>query len=267
MVVGSVVTLLSCRVRGYTNFGVVDLVWGERANFLWLGLLDAAGATTAVIFFWVLVPARSDTLLNFVKDYPYLFWPGLGAIGPLVAAGLLRRTPAAVTVPAPGRPGEKAGLYEIRRAISREIYDTAEHLSRLWRITRNDWVFVIAKKRHADGSLSFDELREFVESRHRRQRRRFPLPRHWKRLIDERATWVTEQDPSDCTLRLAQAALRAGFVSEVAQACRIKLTEFRFDAVYQAPGQEMVALQSGSPVAGIEQLGAFEELEADPQEL
>ena len=238
--VGIVVTLLSCRVRGFRRFGYWNLMVVEFDAFFWIAVIDAVGAAASVLAYWFIVPARAQVLLDGTRDVPYLVWPLIGALGPLVAVGILKQLPQSLRVTLSHR-ARNVPLRSLRRAFAMEIYSTADHLSQVWYGTRDDWLRGKVRALHRDGLIMFDDLVAAIERRNKRDRQGAPLPKHWRSFVAERSTWITDVDPNDCTLRLVDSALRCGHAYAVAEACRIRLTDFNFAEVYD-PG-------TGKPVA------------------
>ncbi len=170
---GVVWTLLFCRLKGFDRFRYRDLFRNQRGSFLWLGALDASGFLIAAILLWLIWPARLQQVLGATTSAPYIFWPLLGLLGPPVMTGTLRQLPARLRVHLPAQAGEiESGLYELRKSLSSEIYETAEQLTEAWKRTRNDWVNGEARRKHAAGEIRFDELRSLIERAHGRSRRR-----------------------------------------------------------------------------------------------
>ena len=51
-------------------------------------------------------------------------------------------------------------------------------------------------------------------------------------MANRARAWDGPSDPGDATLRLVASALRAGYANQVAEACRVLITDFRFKDVY-----------------------------------
>ena len=157
---------------------------------------------------------------------PAIAWVVLGALGPLVSAGIIDRLPLRAAADIAWRNERGRHPEDDERTLVSDARYQASHriLLALYEDTRvrevTEYHRLRGEARHLidAGRLHFDDVER--EIRLFAIQWRWDMPHQLAQAFSARSTWPTDEDPGRETAKLVDAALLFGFARPVSVACR-----------------------------------------------
>lgn len=192
------------------------------AEVLTIGIFDVLGGIICaggVVIFGI---TRPPALVSGFDSSPVLAWLGVGALGPLVSAGVLDRLPLRTVADHTNRGSQQALgsvfselRFQATQRVLERLYEEVEFAEGVQR----DGYATQARSLIDAGLLEFDDIHLQVE--------RFGsepevvLPKPVKKLLAARTSWPVDVDPGREAVVLVDTCLKVDVVAPVAVACRI----------------------------------------------
>jgi hypothetical protein len=207
--------------------GSLGVLLRSRADLATLAVYDIVGGGLCVASVIILGITRPPALIAGFEDQPVLAWAIVGALGPLVSAGIVDRLPlrtfADFFASQEQHKNEKADksavvIAEVRLQASQRILLRLYEEVRVVEALERDSHASRARRLISEGELSFSDVVTEVNRFSGMWRERVPSE---VRVVIRKHGGGSDLPPADATIKLVHTCLETGFVRPVAIATRI----------------------------------------------
>jgi hypothetical protein len=186
-------------------------------------LLGGAVCVAGVVVFGI---TRPPALVSGFQSSPLLAWLALGALGPLVSAGVIDRFPLRAVADVvsrsdrSGRPDAATPTVfsDVRFQASQRIIYALYDDVRVSEIVEHKALRLTARGLIEAGLLDFDIIEREIRLFARQYRWRLPQP--LLAAFKARSAWPTGHDPGRETIQLVDVSMELGFVRALDIVCR-----------------------------------------------
>ena len=199
-----------------------------KADLVVIALYDLMGAAIAILGLVAFGVTKPVFLVEYFSTDPWVAWAFFGAVGPILAVGLVDRVPIEKFIDlSQARPAKKE--VEPTAVVATSLRsDAVKHILHChWediRVMEGGERYVLlhrAKDLLSRDLLHFDDVAEQITA-YATEFAQGELPEEIAEILERRATWPTDHDPFNAALGLVSLSLREGLVRPVSIACRIR---------------------------------------------